>query len=243
MPQSKVTLGFSEVVRLTTGTIDIRARRYRNLVILFVILTVTCVAWAAIRKSWRPAVCLFFFVPACAVFFYLDGRLITKWQEKVLGAWVEGNLDLAILRDTLNSVRALPRRMLQGMLDNLPPKDVDLKNLSPSDRRILAATLQAIGRCQTDRTGLATLAYVTTCTSVATAAFQWSWLPLLGSLLVLPLIAASHGMTTWRLQRLRNDLASMKQADGSGSERFLEVAARLDWGPIPREKWQKALTR
>jgi hypothetical protein len=131
--------------------------------------------------------------------------------------------------------------MLQGMLDSLPPKDIDLKNLSPSDRKALAATLETISRCQTDRSGVAALAYLAASTSLAVGALVWSWLPLLGSLLALPLIATSRGITTWRLKRLRGDLGALKQADELGLSRYRDVAVRLDWGHIPRDKWQKAL--
>jgi hypothetical protein len=48
-------------------------------------------------------------------------------------------------------------------------------------------------------------------------------------------------MMTWRLHRLKADLTALKPAEGLGLERFLDVAARLDWGPIPKDKWQKVL--
>ncbi len=64
-----------EAIKLTTDTINLRAARYRNTVIIVVIVAFASVITAGIQMAWQPLLGFFLIVPVAGFFFTLTPAL------------------------------------------------------------------------------------------------------------------------------------------------------------------------
>jgi hypothetical protein len=239
MTGSNSTPTINDAVRLTTRTIERRTSSFRNLVIAVVAVTFISAVWAGAQLSWRPLLaCLALFILLYGVFLYRDSHFVAQWQQQILGMWIQQHLDLKIFAEAMNTLPTLPSYTLQGMLRTLPTKElapsVDTTGLAT--RKALAMTLQTINRCQNDRTVSYTSAYTLGLASIALGAIQWSWLPLMGLLSVLPAVGGSKRLISARLRRWKRQILDMYRQQGLELNGFVQIAAQLDWAAIPEAK-------
>jgi hypothetical protein len=222
---------------LTERTLRVRAKCYRGLVIGVGLVAFLSLIWPTIQWSWLPLLGFLLFLPLTGAFLYVDGLLINRWRHKLLELWADEQLDLDILCDVLCTVRAVPEQILQGMLSSLPTvKSLKTtEKIPPASRGALAATIQTINGCQSDRTLIALIAYTTGLASLALAAILASWLPLLALLLVIPIFGLGLAINGLRLRRWRRKLSALRR-DGLPERDFVELAARLSWRPISEKK-------
>lgn len=114
-----------EAVNLTLRTIERRARVYRNVAVGFS-LTVLGVALAAlVLRRWGVLAgwaVLPLFVPG---FFFLDGRIVRGWRDRVFLMRDQRGLKLTQLEETLTAFRYLPAATLRSMLAMLGPDKQD----------------------------------------------------------------------------------------------------------------------
>jgi hypothetical protein len=235
--------GFKEAMDLTTATIDRRAARFRNLVVLLVILVAVSLLGAVLRLSWLPLLGLLALLPLCGFFIFLDTGLVNRWRQQVLEMWAEERLNLDGFTQAISSLRALPPQTVQGMLGSLPTKERTPAAAKPSPalRRALAATVNTIHRCENDWTGLVSIAYTLGVASLALAAVVESWRPLAGALLVAPVLAAAWGFKAARWRRWRRTVLALHRRHGLEWTTFLPAANQLDWGSVPDRKKQRLL--
>src|SRR5262249_41620457 len=98
---SKSPSGFKDAIGLTTRTIDLRAKCFRNLVIGFAIAMLGCVVWATTLWSWIPLLGLALLVPLCSTFLCLDTCVVHHWRQQILELWVQEQVDLDSFCDTI----------------------------------------------------------------------------------------------------------------------------------------------
>jgi len=233
-----------EAIHITTETINLRMKWYRNIIVGGIGIVLITMVWAIVLMSWRFLLGWLLLLPLCGAFLYIDCRLTNKWQERILEMWIQGTLDLNMFCDTMSQVRMFPKRMLQGMMNTLPihPDPVISKNMNPDIRRSLSLTLQTLNACQNDRTIFASLAFTLALFSLAMAVILKSWIYLVGLSLTPLVIGVSMGFRTIRLKPLREHLTGFKGEKTGEFEKFIESAVHLDWGCIPKKKKAQLLS-
>jgi hypothetical protein len=139
----------------TAQTIQRRARYFRNLVVVVVLIGLVSLAGAALQRSFAPLAGSLVVIPTCAAFFLLDHRLLDQWRNWLLRAWTTGEIDLAAFRAAIRANPALPRDTMEGMLATLPSSDdlVAERGIGVSTRQAVAAELTS--RYRAAHTGLA----------------------------------------------------------------------------------------
>lgn len=239
MAGSNSTPTVNDAVRLTTRTIDRRTSSFRNLVIAVVTVAFISAVWAGAQLSGRPLLaCLASLILLYGVFLYRDSHFVAQWQQQILEMWIQQHLDLKIFSEAMNTLPMLPSYTLQGMLRTLPTKELapSVDSTGLATQKALAMTLHTINRCQNERTVSYTIAYTLGLASIALATIQWSWLPLMGLLCVLPAVGGGKRLISARLQRWKRQILEMYRQQGIELNGFVQVAAQLDWAAISEAK-------
>jgi hypothetical protein len=230
-------------IQLTTGTIDRRAALFRNLVIGVVGLIFIPGLWALIQWSWVPLTGLFGIVPLCVVFFCMDIKKIAQWQDKILAAWRQGELDLDLFSQTLATLRTLPPGTLNAMLATLPTQTVSESGqpLSDTTKSIVSRTLKTINQCQFDRTAMIGMAASFGLAALVAALILWRWYPvviIIGSVICFPVY---RWLQWFRLNKLRDKIVDLENEPDQ--EVLPEILSKLNWGSICEKRKNRWLTR
>jgi hypothetical protein len=225
-----------DAVDLTTRTIDRRALHYRNLVVLLVLVIMVCAVWAVVSWSGLPLLGWLFLLPLCGGFLVFDSHLVNRWRERILRMWTQEELDLKIFAECIASIRMLPPGTLGAMLATLPTSDH-----APAMKHALAVTLTSIHCGESDRTSFGILANTAAAAAVAAAVLPWSWIPLAGVLLVVPLFALERVVRAARWRGWHRALVALQREQGLEPANFVALSAKLDWGSIPAEAKQRLL--
>lgn len=190
----------------TTGAIDLRARYFRNLIVTVVsigALVVVAAFVAGARALWGWLL----FVPACGVFFYIDARVLNRWRRTTLAAWIPREIDLEVLRKTLQAKAAIPKGTLEGMLSTMPQVGdlVAEQQLATPTRRAIAAASLAAHEGRASALLLQAIASGIAVGSVLAALWMRTYAPLLGLLPAAIVPGAGQAWVT-RRQRARREL-------------------------------------
>lgn len=228
---------FKDALDLTTGAIERRARNYRNLVVLVVLIFLGCGVWAVIQFSALPLLAWLLLLPFCGAFFFLDALLVNRWCDRILRMWAREELDLDTFVQSVASIRVLPPRTLGGMVGTLPT--VARVKLSPVMKQAIASAVITSHRCETDRTAAWALAYTCAAAAVAVAVMETSWIPLAGIVLVTPVLAGLCYLHAARWGSWRRAVLSMQQELEVVD--FFRVADQLKLAGIPRKTRRQLL--
>jgi hypothetical protein len=226
--------GYQEAIDLTARIINLRASRYRYLVISVVALFAACPVLAIITHTWSPIFGLFFLFPFCAAFFHTDASLVGRWRRMILQAWAEGRLELETFRSALRGLVMLPAPTLQEMLSTLPVVDVNgVPCQTPLPvRQALAFTLSRFDTSDSDRRGAATITRLVAGGLIAWAIIAHSWWPLFG-MLALPMVVVVRAVLgALRAWAWRKQVATFEAA-GLDIGEFVHVARQIDWYGVP----------
>jgi hypothetical protein len=234
---TKRRLAIQQAMTLTERTIQARLSAYRCLVISVALIGFISFVWSVVQWAWLPLVGFLLFLPLTGSSLCVDGILLNRWRLQLLKMWIDEQVDLDSFCETLCTINVPAKEMLQGMLLPLPTrKSLQItEHIIPLVRRALAATVQVINACQSDRTLFATIAFTMGLVSLALAVVLPSWLPLLGLLLVVPVLGVGVGINSLRLWRWKWKVLALQQEE-LPLKSFVELAARLDWNPIPAKR-------
>jgi hypothetical protein len=212
----------------TTRTIDLRARYFRNQIVIVVsigalVVAVAFFAGAAALWAWL------LIVPACAVFFYVDARVLNSWREAMLGAWISPQIDFEVLRQTIRANPAMPKGTAEGMLETLPDaRDlVSEQKLETCTRAGVAAVSLAMHRTRADALLLQTIASAIVVAAVLAALWTHSWNPLSAIASVAALPAVRVWAARRRLNRAAAEVAACRRQDGFSEAEFERLRAAL----------------
>ena len=225
----------SSPLDLTARVIESRTRRFRNLVIGVVGISLIATGGALAWWSWRPLMGFVLLVPVCGCFACHDAHLVGKWQRQIMDMWTEGKLDLNDFTGSIMQVRMFPGHTLRTMLADLPvPQDARAgRRIDPRTRSALGRTMLALTRCHHDRAASATLTRTIALASLALAGVLRSWLPFWGLALILPVVGVTRHTIHARLKRLQRGLVEMRDAGDLDAQSFTTAAADLDWESTP----------
>ncbi len=218
----------------TAAVLTRRARRYRDLVVLVVLIGFAAPGAALLLWSWQPLLGWLLVVPACGAFVTLDARAVARWRAALLDGWVAGTLDLDAVRDGLTGIKLLPPATLAGMLDPLPTRARlgCFPDPKPPVREALAATVSAIDAALVRRTALAGCAATVTLSLLAAAAVAGSWWPLAGLPVSLALSRAARRIGSAPTRRWLRRVAGSGVGQPAGAA-FAALAGKLDWIGLP----------
>jgi hypothetical protein len=235
-------LAIRQAINLTEGTLLVRVKWYRGLVICILLVAFFSILLASVQQSWFPLLGLLLFLPLTGAFLYVDGLLLNGWQKELLKRWANEQLELDIFCDVICTIRVVPEQIIQGMLFSLPTR----KNLQitegpdPLFRLGLAKTIQTINACQSDQTLLAGLGLTVGIAPLVLAVVLSSWTLLFGLLLVIPLFCLGIGAQRLRFWSWKRKVWALRKKELEGPE-FVELAARLNWQPISEKKKTRIL--
>lgn len=212
----------------TTRIIDLRARYFRNQIVIVVSIGALVVG-AALFRGAAALWAWLLIVPACAVFFYVDARVLNSWREAMLGAWISPQIDLEVLRQTIRANPAMPKGTAEGMLETLPAAGdlVAEQKLQPSTRAAIAAVSLAMHRAKADALLLQTIASAILVGAVLTALWTHSWNPLSAIASVAALPAVRVWAARRRLNRADAEVAACRRQDGFSEADFERLRAAL----------------
>lgn len=206
---------YPQAIDATTEAIRVRARNYRNMVV--VIASTILISLIAALATWSPSplALLALLVGECGVFLYWDARLLAVWRARVLGPWSQHEIDLLSLEHALRAIPNLPPATLSSMLRTLPaPNDIASEHsISGNTRRAVRVANEFVHGSRAS--GLLVRAATMSMASLAVvvAAFTRDWMPLL--VVALPLCEPLL-VRWWRRRRLRSALSQISACREAG---------------------------
>jgi hypothetical protein len=212
----------------TTRTIDLRARYYRNLIVTVVSIAIV-VLIGGFAARWSFLWGWLMLVPTCAVFFYLDCRVMNGWRQVLLSQWTRREIDCEVLRQTIRVKPGLPMGTAEGMLMTLPSAG-DLRSeqeLRSPTRQAIAAVVLAMHRARADALLLQTIASTIIVGALLVAIWTGSWKPL-WALAATALVPVARGWTARsRHRRADAEVAACRLQPGFDEADFARVRASL----------------
>jgi hypothetical protein len=196
-----------------------------------------------ITWAWPSLLGFLLLFPLGGAYFFFDGRIVHNWRSRLLKGWVKGELDIVALRQAVSAIPALPGDTLQSMIATLPSAEnlIAEQGISPGTRSAVAAVVTTIHACRTDAIAVRGACSVLVGASMVLAVLLWTWRPLLGMVLLLSLVALRKPLRQWRLVFLRERLAGARLQPDFNAEKYLELAAGMDWEPISAAEKDKLL--
>ena len=226
----------TEARDVTLRTLTDRRLQFRIRRLAVGLLIVLSLIGSVAYRGWLAPWGVLALFALCGLFHCRDLARVNRWQQRILGLWVRGRLDLDAFSVTMSLACNAPPAMLHAMLASLPSRTRGFPPMATNLRDPIALTMRTLNRCQWDRVALMTLVYAVGLGSLAWAATASSFQPVGGCLLALPLLGVLPLATDRRLRHWHRQVAPLfRQGVDRGD--FVEVARRLDWGMIP--SWQK----
>ena len=224
-------------------TIDLRAGRYRSLVVLVAAACCGSLTLMLVFRAWAPAGGLLLLFPLCAAFFHADAVRVSRWRKAILLSWAAGVLDMETFRQALVSIPALPAPTVREMLGTLPvmPSLREGRRFPQKMREAFALTLGLLDALDRSYRAGATIVRLGTAGLAILALMERSWWPLAG-LLAVPLVPAVRAlMDASRTRRWRRQLAVL-EGEGLEVPEFVWAARESGWCGV-RESARDGLLR
>jgi hypothetical protein len=213
----------------TARTIQRRAGRFRNQVVMVVALSAIGGVAAVITRSITSLLAVLLLVPACGAFFYADSRLLNAWRRDVLRPWTAGQLDVAAFCLAIRANSALPKPTTEAMLATLPSAGdlvAEQKVLTPT-RQAVAAVCGATHDSAADALLLNTIASGNVVAVVLMAIWSRRWNPLLGLVLLVALPVARGWIARRRQARCAAEVQACRSQIGFSESDFATICATL----------------
>jgi hypothetical protein len=148
-------------IDLTTQTIDMRAKAFRNLIVAVVFVIFGTLAWAMIARQVQALSGLILLIPLCGLFFFLDSKLLNQWRSQLFAHWSKKELDFRNFCDAVSAIPVLPKGTLQSMLASLPvgKEIVKEQRMAAATREAISTAVMAIYFCRSDTLTLKVLGF------------------------------------------------------------------------------------
>lgn len=227
----------------TSSAIDRRAKYYRNLIIVVVVVSLGSMGWAVFSWDWIPLLgCLLLF-PICGIYFFLDGQLLQSWRSKLLEPWCQKEFDFLSFQPAIEAVPGLPTGSLRSMLGALPFSENWLveHELSGSTRKAIAQVLTLIQDSRSDILLSKTVSLTLVVGGLMIATMLWRWEPLLG-ILVGVIFLGLHGLwRSLRIKRMKKNLLPLQSQVDYDHRQFQGLLSPLSWSPLSDKEKENIL--
>jgi hypothetical protein len=223
---------YAGAIDLTTRIVEIRARYFRNQVILVVTASGALIASAAVMRYPLALLGLLFLIPACGGFFFVDSRLLQQWRVEVFASWVKRDLDFFALRNAIRAIPSLPKETLDGMLLTLPQVRtlIEEQDMSAATRAAVACAAQAFYRQSSQSMLVCAGASATAVSSIVAAVslHQWALLVGLGTVGIAPAARAVIRFRT--VAKCREAVNNFRSSVEFNESDYARLLAGLPWG-------------
>ena len=225
--------------------IDRRAKFFRNLIVAVTFVGLGSILWAGIAWSWLPLAGIFLLVPFCGLYFFIDEKLLNRWQHELFAHWESGVLDFRALYEAVTAISTLPKNTVESMLETLPTGEnlVKEQSISSSTRKAIVAVVTTIHACRSDNIALKAAGYTITGGALIVAAALWTWHPILGVFNVCLVLLLRRWVRARRLKSAKKRIITAQQEPDFNLEKFLEITKKIHWMPITASEKQTILTR
>lgn len=230
---------YRSLVECTAEALSRRARNYRNLVVVFVVIGLVSVGGAAALMSLRPASGLLLLAPAYGLFLWRDHAILNRWRRQLGKAWLGRGIDFSALRHALDANPALPRLTVAGMLGTLPSlRDLQVEqSVSTSTREAALCVLTTRDACQGIVLGCRTFGLAIAAGASLLALTLLDWGPLLAFALLPALPVCSIWAHRVRMATASSKLRQLTGAADFDADHYREMLLSLTWeGWSPRLK-------
>jgi hypothetical protein len=225
------TEAYRVAIEQTTQVIVRRAKFFRSLVAVVVVIALASLVWALAARSPSGLLGFLLIVPACGFFFYADARLLNRWRSEIAFTWVTRDLDVAALCEAIRANHALPTGTIESMLATLPRTGnlvAEQRLLAPT-RKAIAAAYNIVGQGRADSLLLNATASLATTISLVAAASMGTWTPLLG-LTIIILWPAAGALMRRRRRAVRDaHVEACRRTQGFSEAEYAELVAGLPW--------------
>jgi hypothetical protein len=221
---------YKTAIDLTTQTIGKRARYYRNLIVIVVLIGLSSIGFALLMWSFKPLAGLLLLFPVCALFFLIDAKLLERWRSKLLQSWASKAIDFSALDDALNAISILPKETLQGMLATLPRvTEITAEQAIPQSTRVaVSAGIEVMYQNRSDLIAFKLAGFVVGVGTIMLAIVLSCWKALLLVVVVLISPLLQKRVKQWRLKKSAEKVAlAQKQADFN-QPIYLQLTAQFD---------------
>jgi hypothetical protein len=227
-------------IDLTTQTIDMRAKAFRNLIVAVVFVIFGTLAWAMIARQVQALSGLILLIPLCGLFFFLDSKLLNQWRSQLFASWSKEELDFRNFCDAVSAIPVLPKGTLQSMLASLPADKEIVKEqrMAAATRKAISTVVMFIHLCRSDALAFKVLGIAIAACGLIAAVIWGRWYPLLAlAILIPPLPLLQRWIKRRRLNHASKQTIAIQSAHDFNYETYFAYADSLDWTPLtPSEK-------
>jgi len=232
---------YDKAINETKNTISKRAKNYRSLVIIVVIIGLGSVIWLLISLSLTSLSNLLLLIPACGLFFLLDTKLLNKWRSNILDTWSTGEIDLFAFNEAVKAIPNLPKNSATAMLSSLPISInmIEEHNISTVTRSMMANTINTSYKLYIQKLIIKLAGISIVVISILLAVFLSSWLPLISLIAVLPLKYLSKQLNASKLAEHKTLYQNNKKETAFDENGFQNLLNYVNWGHISQLEKEK----
>lgn len=222
---------YKHAIDITLKAIEKRAKNYRNLITLVVIVGLCSIGSAIVTWTLLPLAGLLLIFPVSGFFLFLDSVQLNQWRSQLFIPWVKKELDFWAFCDAMRVNPHLPKSTLQGMIGTLPSsRDWAMEQAASGKTR--EAVVWVVNVINTNRISAALVKTAATglvTVSILFAVILGSWYPIMLITLIVPLQLLLMLRKRWQLRKLRGLMDMARQDQEFNDEVFVDLIEHIDW--------------
>lgn len=229
LPRKQTMSPYKIAIDQTTQTMNQRLKNFRYLVVMIICAGLGSVIWAGVSWSASPLAGLLLVVALCGLCLLFDFKLLKKWRQDLLEAWIGGELDFKAFCEAINTIPTLPKDSVQSMLDSLPlAKDlVSEQGISSSTRTAIAAVVTSVYQDRYYHTALLVVVWALIIGVTLGTVIAGTWSMLLWGLCIVPFFLLLKWMKLRQLRRVDNKIQIAGKSPDFDFEQFTELTTDL----------------
>ncbi len=225
---------YKNAIGMTLKTIEKRAKNYRNLIALVVIVGIGSISSAILSWKFFPIVGVLFIFPICGFFFFLDSRQLNKWRSTLFTSWIRKELDFWAFRDAIRVHPHLPKLTLQGMIETLPtsPDWAMEQAASGRTREVVVWMIDIINADRTNTLKVKVFVSVIVVVALFSTVILGNWYPIGLITLIAPLQLWMKMKRRELLYKLHGLVNAARLDHEFNEEVFRDLIEHIDWRGI-----------
>lgn len=222
---------YRTVIEQTTQTIDNRAKYYRNLIVVVVLIGLFSTAWALFSWSLLPLSGIVLLLPACGVFFFFDAKLLNAWRDQLFQSWIRKEIDFYYFCEAITANPLLPKETLKGMLATLPMADniISEQAISSNTRRAITESVKLHYVHQADVLAFKAAIFAILAVLLLFALGFEMWQPLLGAIVIVIFPYVQKLVKQIREKKVMEMLLIVQQHPDYNQDKYIELVSAFEW--------------